>query len=127
MNQNTKLIEEEGISEQSRINSPKILIIIFEINELNNTKIEIKEKLDITTYTLFENENTNKNIIYNLYGIVSKIKNENENHFIASCYDYDNNIWYKYDDKSDIKKINNLQVFDDDNKIPLILFYYLED
>ena len=127
-----KQTEEEILKEKTnkffKINSPKVLIIIFETNESNNKKIKIKEQLDITTYTSFEKQK-DKKINYNLYGVVSKIKNEN--YFIASCCDYDKKIWYKYDEenKNSNKIIADLknEVLDDNNKIPLILFYYLED
>ena len=127
MPQSSKEIDENKTNYHFKINVSKVLILIFGINELIETKIEIKENFDITNYTLFENEEKDNNFIYNLYGVVSKIKNEN--YYFALCYDYINKIWYKYDDEKEIKKINYLQkeILDNENAIPLILFYYLEE
>ena len=107
---------------------PKVLILIFQSNDNDNIKLKLEEEFDITNYTNFSNsyfpeEIKKEKIIYKLYGIITKIKNEN--HYVAFCINYDENIWYKYDDNKEIKQMNNFKEIVD-NEIPLILFYNLK-
>lgn len=107
---------------------PKVLILIFQRNDNDNIKLKFEEKFDITNYTnfnksFFPEEIKNENIIYKLYGIITKVKNEN--HYVAFCNNYDENIWYKYDDNKEIKQMNNFKEIVD-YEIPLILFYILK-
>ena len=77
----------------------------------------MKEKL--TDYIQFKQ---NK-VIYNLYSVVTHLgKNGDEGHFIASCKNLIDNLWYKYNDSS-IIKINNIQKEVLHFGKPYILFY----
>ena len=98
---------------------PKILILIIE-NSGKHIKIAFPEELNMTKFHL---EKTEKKFIYKLYGVVSKIKNKNT--FVAKCLTKDN-IWYQINNDS-FKIINNNFIKEENNEIPLILFYYLEE
>ena len=97
---------------------PKILILIIE-NSGKHIKITFPEELNMTK---FHFEKTEKKFIYKLYGVVSKIKYKNI--FVAKCLNKDN-IWYQINNES-FKIINNNFIKEENNEIPLILFYYLE-
>lgn len=101
---------------------PKILILILERSDEENIKILFEEKFDVGIYTSFFKKD-NQKIIYKLYSIITKIKNEN--HFVAFCLNYNEQKWYKYDDDKDIVQINNFQEIVNYG-IPLILFYNIE-
>ena len=98
---------------------PKILILIIE-NSGKHIKITFPEELNMTK---FHFEKTEKKFIYKLYGVVSKIKYKNI--FVAKCLNKDN-IWYQINNES-FKIINNNFIKEENNEIPLILFYYLEE
>ena len=98
---------------------PKVLILIIE-NSGKHIKITFPEELNMTK---FHFEKTEKKFIYKLYGVVSKIKNKNT--FVAKCLIKDN-IWYQINNDS-FKIINNNFIKEENNEIPLILFYYLEE
>ena len=102
---------------------PKILILIFERIDDDNIKILFKEKFDITNYTLFFKNEENKKIIYKLYSIITKRKNEN--HFVSFCLNYNEQKWYKYDDNKEKEQITFQEIVN--FGIPLILFCNLEN
>jgi len=101
---------------------PKVLILIIE-NSGKHIKIKFPEELKMTDYTKFYFEKTEKKFIYKLYGVVSKIKNKNT--FVAKCLQKDN-IWYQINNEL-FEIINNNFIKEENNEIPLILFYYLEE
>ena len=62
-------------------------------------------------------------IIYDLYGIISYIKNNSCNYnYIASCKSYIDNNWYQYND-TNVKEISNVQKDIIEFGNPYILFY----
>ena len=62
-------------------------------------------------------------IIYDLYGIISFIKNNSSNYnYIASCKSYIDNKWYQYND-TNVKEISNVQKDIIEFGNPYILFY----
>ena len=101
---------------------PKVLILIIE-NSGKHIKLKFPEELKMTDYTKFTFEKTEKKFIYKLYGVVSKI--ENKNTFVAKCLIKDN-IWYQINNEL-FEIINNNFIKEENNEIPLILFYYLEE
>ena len=99
---------------------PKYLILILERNN-ENIKINFDE---IFNLSCLENENVNNfYLYYKLYGVVTKIKKED--HYIASCVNYKDNLWYKFDDDeiSPIKDVKSEVIY---YEMPLILFYSKE-
>ena len=101
---------------------PKILIIMLKYaNENYCINLNVEEKLDITTFSKFENENNVENQIYNLYGVISKINNNFENKYVATYKNHLNGNWYRFDEENilNLKDINNVAY----SGIPLILFY----
>ena len=97
-----------------------ILIIINEKKNMNNIKLNFNESLDITEFVYSKNI---PKLIYNLYGVISDIsQNQSNSHFIASCKSPINNLWYRYND-SNVIPITNIQndIFELGN--PYILFY----
>ena len=101
---------------------PKVLILIIE-NSGKHIKLKFPEELKMADYTKFLFEKTEKKFIYKLYGVVSKIKYKNI--FVAKCLNKDN-IWYQINNES-FKIINNNFIKEENNEIPLILFYYLKE
>lgn len=101
---------------------PKVLILIIE-NSGKHIKLKFPEELKMTDDTKFLFEKTEKKFIYKLYGVVSKIKNKNT--FVAKCLQKDN-IWYQINNES-FEIINNNFIKEENNEIPLILFYYLKE
>ena len=101
---------------------PKVLILIIE-NSGKHIKLKFPEELKMADYTKFLFEKTEKKFIYKLYGVVSKIKNKNT--FVAKCLIKDN-IWYQINNES-FEIINNNFIKEENNEIPLILFYYLKE
>ena len=101
---------------------PKILIIMLNyINEPNFINSNLEEQLDITNFTKCENDKFIDKQIYNLYGVISKINNNFEIKYVASCKNYIDNNWYRFDNE-------NIQIVEDINNVinygvPLILFY----
>ena len=111
----------EFINRYKLFNAPNILIIILNRakGDSYNIKIEFQEKIELTDFIQFKQ---NK-VIYNLYSVVTHLgKNGDEGHFVASCKNLIDNLWYKYNDSS-IKKINNIQQEVLDFGKPYILFY----
>ena len=111
----------EFINKYKLFNAPNILIIILNRakGDSYNIKIEFQEKMDITDYIQFKQ---NK-VIYNLYSVVTHLgKNGEEGHFVASCKNLIDNLWYKYND-STIIKIDNIQKEVLNYGKPYILFY----
>ena len=121
---NMKLNNQNYIYKLFRIKTcPKVLILIFERIDNDNIKILFKEKFDITNNTFFYKNEENKKIIYKLYSIITKRKNEN--HFVAFCLNYNEQKWYKYDDNKEIEQITFQEIVN--FGIPLILFCNLEN
>jgi len=95
---------------------PNNLILILERNE--NIKINFDE---IFNLSYLDNENVNNFYsYYKLYGVVTKIKKEE--HYIASCVNYKDNLWYKFDD-DEISPIKDVKSEVINYEMPLILFY----
>ena len=111
---------------------PEYLIIMLnygnENNNYNFIKVNFEEILDMTNFTKFENETKNDKNIYNINGIITKVKNNYNNFnfkYIAYCKNPDNGNWYRFNDE-EIKNIgNNIQNQIFNCEIPLILFYKL--
>ena len=121
---NMKLNNENYIYKLFRIKTcPKVLILIFERIDNDNIKILFKEKFDITNNTFFYKNGENKKIIYKLYSIITKRKNEN--HFVSFCLNYNEQKWYKYDDNKEKEQITFQEIVN--FGIPLILFCNLEN
>ena len=103
--------------------SPNILVLIFDRNKNNifNIKVKFSETLDISN---FVSKKVTPKIIYNLYGIISYIKETDDNpyvHFVAFCKSPIDKKWYLYDDSS-VSNINNINDYIDFG-IPYIEFY----
>ena len=96
-----------------------LVLLNRDIEKDKDIKFKIEEILDITEYV--QEKDSDKKIIYNLYGIIflSKI---NEIHYIALCKDLLENIWYKYDDNI-VEVIKNLENEIPNFGIPVALFY----
>ena len=111
-------------SNQSKIFlCPKILIIMLNYGYGNNNlKVNFEESLDLTVFTKFENENNVEQKNYILSGIITKVRNNFENNYIAYCQNDIDDNWYRYDDE-DIKLIYNVRNEIINNEMPLILFY----
>lgn len=102
-------------------NAPNILILILNRGKkINyNIKIDFYEEIELTNYIQFKQDK----VIYYLYGVVTHIgKNGEDGHFIASCKNIINNLWYKYND-STILKVKDFQKEVLDFGTPYILFY----
>ena len=102
---------------------PNILLLIFnrEKNNIYNIKIKFSETLDISEFVLRKDK---PQIIYNLYGVISYIKETDNNpfvHFVALCKSPIDKKWYLYDD-SVVSNINNINDYIDFG-IPYIEFY----
>ena len=96
-----------------------ILILLREENNLCNAKLDFTETIDITNFVLQKEDK----LIYNLYGVISQIiENNNNPYYIASCKNSIDQKWYRfYDDKiSSITNVNR-EVISYGN--PFILFY----
>ena len=111
-------------SNQSKIFlCPKILIIMLNYGyENDNLKVNFEETLDLTVFTKFENENNVEQKNYILSGIITKVRNNFENNYIAYCQNDIDDNWYRYDDE-DIKLIYNVRNEIINDEMPLILFY----
>ena len=98
---------------------PNILIII--INKKNNNQLKVKfdyyESLNLDNY-IFKKDKPS--IIYDLYGVVSYI--EENNIYISSCKSPCDNIWYRYND-SKVIPIDDFKSEICDFGKPIILFY----
>ena len=102
-------------------NAPNILILILNRGKkINyNIKIDFYEEIELTNYIQFKQDK----VIYYLYGVITHIgKNGEDGHFIASCKNIINNLWYKYND-STILKVKDFQKEVLDFGTPYILFY----
>ena len=100
--------------------SPNILIIILNRGKGNiyDVKLDFTEKIDITQFVL---QKDRPKTIYNLYGVITHIR-ESGSHFIASCKSPVDNKWYRYNDAF-VNPINNLQKEVIEFETPYILFY----
>ena len=66
-------------------------------NNILDIKLDFIETLDITQFVLQPN---NPKIIYNLYGVITHIKQSGLNaKFVASCKSSINNKWYRFNDE----------------------------
>ena len=99
---------------------PAVLILIFNRGRGNiyNEKVFFDEIIDLTEYVI---QKEKSKIIYNLYGVISNI-GENNTHFIASCKSPIDNKWYRYND-SIVNPVENNQKEIFDFGSPYILFY----
>ena len=86
-----------------------------------NIKYNISETIDITQFVL---QKEYPKIIYNLYGVITQViqDNSNNNYFIASWKNSVDYKWYRYNDDK-VTLITNLQNEVFDFGIPFILFY----
>ena len=84
-------------------------------------KKNLEEKLDLTSFTKLDNENNVKNQKYNLYGVITKIRENCKNKYVASCKNSEDDNWYRFDDENIhiVENINHVVNYG----IPLILFY----
>ena len=106
--------------------SPKVLILILNRgkNNISNVKLNFDERIDITSFVL---QRDIPQLIYNLYGVISLIEQDNPNdHFIASCKSPINNKWYRYNDAI-ITPVNTIQKDVIDFGTPYILFYQKDE
>ena len=103
--------------------TPKVLIIILEINNdnVNDIKLDFTEKLNILEK---QNEEDKKKISYELYGVITQIGQNGEN-YIASCKSYIDNKWYRYND-SEVQLVSNIKKEILEFETPLVLFYSKE-
>ena len=102
--------------------SPNILVLILNRGKGNefNVKLDFSEIIDISDFILAKEQ---KNIIYNLYGVITHIGQSGPSaHFIAFCKSPVDNQWYKYNDAL-VSPILNLQKDVIDFGTPYILFY----
>ena len=102
--------------------SPKVLILILDRgnNNIYDIKIDFTETIDITSFVSFKDK---PQMIYNLYGVITRIGQSGPNtHFVASCKSPINNKWYRYND-SIVSPIYNLRKDVIDFGTPYILFY----
>ena len=100
--------------------SPYALILILERNKkaIFDIKIDIKETIDITEFVL---EKDKPNIIYNLYGVISIITQNDNLYYVASCKSLFDNKWYRINDYQTKPILDIKEIFD--YGIPYILFY----
>ena len=99
--------------------APEILILIFEVNEKSNIKLEYN--LDLNLYNNIIRRETGYK--FNLIGVVSKVKESGVNEcFIAYYRSQKDNCWYKYDNDIISKNIDFKKEIIDSG-IPSILFY----
>ena len=78
----------------------------------------------LTKYVI---QNENKNIVYNLYGVITHIGESGPNaHFVASCKSPIDGKWYRYNDAL-VDPIKNFQKDIHDFNSPYILFYEKAD
>ena len=103
----------------------KIIIIMFCYDENENQvmKLNFKKQIDLANYTkLPENDNNKNKLIYNLYGIITLVKDNSEDKYLALCKNKENNNWYRFDDEN-IYYINDVENDIINYGKPLILFY----
>ena len=107
----------------SRIYSaPNILILILNRGKGNVFKVKMNftETINITNYVI---QNENKNLVYNLYGVITHIGESGPNaHFVASCKSSIDGKWYRYNDAI-VDPIKDFQKDIHDFCSPYILFY----
>ena len=100
--------------------SPNILIIILDRGNIYDAKINSTESIDITQFVIKKDK---PKIIYNLYGVITYIRQKGPNpHYVASCKSPIDYRWYRFND-SIVNPINNLQKEVIEFEIPYILFY----
>ena len=102
--------------------SPNCLILILKRGKekIYNIKLDFPEILDITQFVLKKESPT---IIYNLYGVLSRIGESRANsNFAASCKSPVDAKWYRYND-SLVNPITDVQKEVINFGTPYILFY----
>ena len=84
-------------------------------------KKNLEEKLDLTSFTKLENENNVKNQKYNLYGVITKIRENCKNKYVALYKNSEDGNWYRFDNENIhiVENINHVVNYG----MPLILFY----
>ena len=96
---------------------PEILILILDRSQKSTIKIEFLENLDLSNYIV---HGKNLGYMFNLIGVVSQ---EGENGcYVAYCRNFDNNQWYRYDDKL-VSRVTNFKNQIVDSGVVNILFY----
>ena len=103
----------------------KIIIIMFCYDENENQvmKLNFKKQIDLANYTkLPENDNNKNKLIYNLYGIITLVKDNSGDKYLALCKNKENHNWYRFDDEN-IYYINDVENDIINYGKPLILFY----
>ena len=102
-----------------------VIIFIFSYDEKKNEyiKLNFKEQINLANYTKWEEDNNNKNkLIYNLYGVITLVKDNSGDKYIYLCKNKENNNWYRIDDEN-IYYINDVKNDVFNYGKPLILFY----
>ena len=104
------------------LSSPNILILILNRGKGNiyHVKLNFTEIIDITQYVSLKDK---KQLIYSLYAVITHIGESGpEAHFVASCKNYLDNKWHRFND-SIVNDIKDLQKEVIDFGTPYILFY----
>ena len=102
--------------------SPNVLVIILNRGKGNifDVKLDFTEIIDISQFVL---QRDKPQMIYNLYGVITHIGQSGPSaHFIASCKNYIDNKWYRFNDAM-INPITNVQKEVIEFGTPYILFY----
>ena len=99
--------------------SPKIMILIMKRDQENEYNLNFEEKLDITEFVYSKDLPMLK---YDLYGVISDIRKEDNIYFVSSCKNPVDNKWYRYDDK-EVTSISNVEKDVIQYGNPYILFY----
>lgn len=105
-------------------NAPNILVLILNRGKGNiyNIKLDFYEEIEISKYIQFKQNR----IIYKLYGVLTHLgKSGEDGHFISSCKNLIDHLWYKYNDSS-IIKVNDIKKEVLNFGTPYILFYQKE-
>jgi ubiquitin C-terminal hydrolase len=105
-------------------NAPNILVLILNRGKGNiyNVKLDYYEEIEISKYIQFKQ----KKVIYKLYAVLTHLgKSGEDGHFISSCKNLIDHLWYKYNDSS-IIKVNDIKKEVFDFGTPYILFYEKE-
>ena len=115
---------DESIITTKLFNAPNILVLVLNRGKGNiyNVKLDFYEEIETSKYIQFKQ---NK-IIYKLYAVLTHLgKSGEDGHFISSCKNLIDHLWYKYNDSS-IIKVNDIKKEVLDFGTPYILFYQKE-
>ena len=95
---------------------PTVLILLLNNkNDINKNNLEFNKNFNLYFFC-----NNNNKLIYNLYGVITYI-NENDN-FVAFCKSPIDNNWYRYNDE-EVNLITNFQKEVIEFGIPQVLFF----